>query len=540
MVSASASTPVDQWAPSASSLSAFLAQAPGEGPFLVELDRSADRRREFSRAQWQQRMEQVSTALQQAGATVGDHVAMVAGNDADALVVAFACWRAGLVYVPLSLQESDERLHFIVSDAQARLIICVEATAERARTIGIATDTPVHAFDELHGSTSGDAPDLPADGMTLPLDHPALRIYTSGTTGNPKGVQLSGGNLLTDGDALAQVTGWDRHTGVLVVLPIHHVNGLIVSCLLSWLTGARVVLCDRFRSDTFWADVAQERITTSSLVPTLLEFLLEQGQQPAPEHFTEVFCGAGPLSKGTAARFEDTFGVAVRQLYGLSETTAVATTMPRLAAEQRRQWYQDHDFPSIGPAVPHVQVAVHGPDDQPLGPGERGELVIRGATVMSGYAGLPEETAQTLRGGWFHSGDEGFWMPAADGTPFFFISGRIKELFIRGGVNLSPLPIDEVLLTHPAVRHGLAVPFENKFYGEEIGAYVVASSSVSEQEILDHCAATLDFASRPKVVIFGDEVPFTSTGKARRIELKRRLAPLFEPYRDVQFRRPSS
>ena len=166
-----------------------------------------------------------------------------------------------------------------------------------------------------------------------------------------------------------------------------------------------------------------------------------------------------------------------------------------------------------------------------------GEIVIRGATVMGGYAGRPEASASALEGGWFHSGDEGFWRAGDDGTPFFFISGRIKELIIRGGVNISPFQVDEVLNAHPAVQFGLSVPFENRYYGEEIAAYVVQSAPVTEQELLDFCAERLDFAYCPKVVLFGDDVPFTVTGKAKRLSLKEQLADELSTYRDVQFRR---
>jgi long-chain acyl-CoA synthetase len=145
-----------------------------------------------------------------------------------------------------------------------------------------------------------------------------------------------------------------------------------------------------------------------------------------------------------------------------------------------------------------------------------------------------------FQGGWFHSGDEGFWQHGPDGRPYFFITGRIKELIVRGGSNVSPFEVDSVLRSHPAVEYALAVPFENRFYGEEIAAYVVPNREVTEAEILAHCARYLDFARCPKVVVFGDDVPYTATGKAKRLELKQRLAGALREYRDVQFRRSRS
>jgi len=156
---------------------------------------------------------------------------------------------------------------------------------------------------------------------------------------------------------------------------------------------------------------------------------------------------------------------------------------------------------------------------------------------MREYASQPRATEEAFRGGWFHTGDEGFWEQGPDGQHFFFITGRIKELIIRGGANISPFEVDSVLRSHPAVRHGVAVPFVNRFYGEEIAAYVVRDGQVTEEEILAHCARYLDFARCPKVVVFGEDVPYTATGKVKRLELKQRLDPILSTYRDVQFRR---
>ena len=526
-----ATAPVDDWRPAWGSFREFMAAEAPDGAYLTELDHEAGSRREWTRAQWRDRVAGVAADLHARGAGAGDTVAVLAGNSADALAVAFACWATGMCYLPLNAHEPADRHAFILRDAGAKLLVHTAPGADRAGELAAATGIePVAATDLT--STAGRLCDPPAG-----LDVPALRVYTSGTTGEPKGVELTAANLLTDSDALHRVLEWDPDTRVLVVLPIHHVNGLIVSSLLSWYAGASAVLCDRFRSDRFWNDVETERATVCSMVPTLLEFLLAEGRRTAPGHFREVLCGAGPLMCDTVLSFEESFGVPVRHLYGLSETTAVATLMPTLPEAERRAWYHDHGFPSVGRALPHVAVEVHDSDGRPCPEGERGEIVIRGATVMGGYAGRPDATASAIRDGWFHSGDEGFWRGDATGSPYFFITGRIKELIIRGGVNITPFQVDEVLQAHPAVQFGLAVPFENRYYGEEIAAYVVPSAEVTEQDILDFCAERLDFAYRPKVVLFGDEVPFTATGKAKRLTLRDQLKEQLASYRDVQFRR---
>jgi long-chain acyl-CoA synthetase len=144
--------------------------------------------------------------------------------------------------------------------------------------------------------------------------------------------------------------------------------------------------------------------------------------------------------------------------------------------------------------------------------------------------------------GLFRSGDEGYYARDEQGRPFFFISGRLKELIIRGGVNISPLEIDDALKGHPDVKFAMAVPFENRYYGEEIAAYVVPRDRTAPPTVaalLDHCGPRLPFAKRPKVILFGEEVPYTSTGKPKRLELKSRLATALAAYRDVQFKEHS-
>lgn len=463
----------------------------------------------------------------------GDAVATLAGNTADALAVAYGCWLIGACCVPLNAQEATDQQAYVLRDSQARLLVHAPEHGRRADALAIVTSIRNHAAAELPTATGAAVHD-PATGWALP----ALRLYTSGTTGQPKGITTTVGNLLTDLDALATALAWSATTRVYTVLPVHHANALVISSLLPWLTGSSTVLADRFRMDTFWRDVTNERATTASLVPTLLEFLLAADGH-APDRFAEVICGAGPLLVETALAFEERFAIAIQHIYGLSETTCVACAMPRLPLDERRRWHADFGFPSIGQPVAHVNMAVlHPATGQPAPAEVRGELAVRGAIVMHGYAGRPDATADAFRDGWFHTGDEGFWRRGPDGRPAYFITGRIKELIIRAGHNISPFEIDEVLRSHPQVKFALAVPFEHRVYGDEIAAYVVADGPLTEQDILDHCAARLDFAHQPKVVIFGDDVPYTATGKAKRIELKNRLATELAQYRQATFRRP--
>ena len=280
-----------------------------------------------------------------------------------------------------------------------------------------------------------------------------------------------------------------------------------------------------------------------SVVPTLLEFLLDANEDLSSyrlDRFKGFICGAGPLLKDTAMRFEDRFHFPILHGYGLSETTCYACFLPDdLSRDEHRHWLRDYEFPSIGVPMRHNVMTILNDHGQPLPEMSRGEICIRGGTVCAGYFKRGDANEAAFKWGWFRSGDEGFYTRDKQGRPFFFISGRLKELIIRGGVNISPLEIDDALRSHPLVQFAMAVPFEHRYYGEEIAAYVVprdGAPSVTERDLLEHCRRLLPFSKCPKVILFGQEVPYTSTGKPKRLELKSRLASALAAYRANQFK----
>jgi long-chain acyl-CoA synthetase len=185
--------------------------------------------------------------------------------------------------------------------------------------------------------------------------------------------------------------------------------------------------------------------------------------------------------------------------------------------------------------IPANEMAIHDADGNELSENERGEIVIRGVNVMIEYYNNKEANEKTFKNGWFRSGDEGFYISDEEGRKYFFITGRLKELIIRGGVNLAPLEIDEVINKAPGVKAGIAVGFENDWYGEEVGAYVQLQEGAKEDEeaILAFCQERLPFSKAPKVVVFGDQIPVTSTGKYQR----RKVTHHFKEWKDVQFRK---
>jgi long-chain acyl-CoA synthetase len=326
----------------------------------------------------------------------------------------------------------------------------------------------------------------------------------------------------------------------MCVLPLHHVNGIVVTLMTPLYAGASLVLNERFHSDRFFERISTERVTVVSVVPTLLQFLLHARlsmESYKLAHFRHVICGAGPLTVELAMKFEQKFNIPVIHGYGLSETTCYSCFLPAdLSTPERRAWLSRHGFPSVGVPLPVNDMTVHDAGGNELGENERGEIVIRGHNVMREYFRTPEANAETFTHGWFRSGDEGFYMYDEEGRKFFFITGRIKELIIRGGANISPFEIDEVLMKMPGVQAALAVGFENEWYGEEVGAYVLPKTDalLTEDDVLAFCRKHLPFAKSPKVVLFGQDLPETSAGKYQRAKLK----DLFAPWKAVQYSTP--
>lgn len=468
----------------------------------------------------------------------GDRVATLMFNHPDTVLSYFAVWSLGAVLVPINVEESDDRVAYILKNSGAKLCLVASEMAPRAKASASFLPLLFSQSNEKESVESillNSAVDFAPSGVNLHDE--ALIVYTSGTTGMPKGVVLTQYNLLADARAISQWQKIQSGGRMMCVLPIHHVNGIVVTLMTPLYASATVVLNRRFSATRFWKTAAAERVEIVSVVPTLLHFLVERNEDLSRydlKAFRHLICGAGPLTVELAARFEKLFGFPVIHGYGLSETTCYSCFLPLdLSKSEHTSWMQDYGFPSIGVPLPCNEMAIHDSQGNALSEELRGEIVIRGHNVMKGYYENPQANQTTFEHGWFRSGDEGFFSKDAKGRSFFFITGRIKELIARGGVKFAPLEIDEILNSIPGVRRGVAVGFDNDAYGEEVGAYVELEpeSALSEATILEACRKKLSAAKCPKVVKFGKEIPLTSTGKIQRIKLK----PLFAEYKSKQF-----
>ena len=524
--------------------------------FLTYCDDDRAVRSTYSYAEFGAVVQLVATFLHHhAGVRRGDRLATILFNHDVTVVLYFAAWILGVTIVPINIEEPADKKRYILEHSEASAVCCWHTSLDEVKDLQrelpalrhvIAVNNEGFVEGPRHRMKADRAASLSSSGIphcTPNLDNEALIVYTSGTTGPPKGVVLTVRNLLLDADAIAERHRFGADASLMCVLPIHHVNGIVVTLITPFYCQGRIVLNRKFKSATFWRRLHEERVTCVSVVPTILEFLLDANEDLAAyklDGFGGLICGAGPLLRDTATRFEDRFGFPIRHGYGLSETTCYSCFLPNeLPQDAHRHWIRDYEFPSIGVPLRHNEMAIVGGNGQLLTEMEKGEICIRGGTVCAGYFKRDDANDAAFQWGWFRSGDEGFYIRDKAGEPFFFISGRLKELIIRGGVNIAPLEIDEVLRSHPLVRFAMAVPFQHRYYGEEIAAYVVPRNDISpptEAELLAHCRQRLPFSKCPKIIRFGEAVPYTSTGKPKRLELKLSLASTLAAYRDHQFK----
>lgn len=509
--------------------------------YLTYIDEN-DNRTEISYTEFYEQVLGCARFLQNHGLSHGDRIATIAHNHWHTNVQYFAAWLLGLVVVPVNLGEDDERISYILENGNVELAFVRTEYRDRFRKILESYDNLKHIeWIVCEGKTENFTSEK--GNLNIP-DHSlaeseALIVFTSGTTGAPKGVVLSQRNLLEDARSIADWHDIDEETRMMCVLPIHHVNGTVVTLITPFYAGGSTVLNQRFRTSRYFSIIAEEEVHIVSMVPTLLQYLnnyYADEERPETPTLRHVICGAGPLTVKVAETFEERLGVPIIHGYGLSETTCYSCFVPLdIDSEEHKKWLSDYGYPSIGVPVPANEMAIQDEDGNELEENERGEIVIRGVNVMIEYYNNKDANEKTFKNGWFRSGDEGFYINDEEGRQYFFITGRLKELIIRGGVNLAPLEIDEVINKAPGVKAGIAVGFENDWYGEEVGAYVQLEDGAEESKeaIMEFCRERLPFSKSPKVVVFGDQIPVTSTGKYQR----RKVTHLFEEWKEKQFRK---
>jgi long-chain acyl-CoA synthetase len=473
----------------------------------------------ISRADLRDNGRGLAAELTACGIHPGEIVSYMLPNGVAAASVFLGAMYGGYVVSPVSLIAQDALIEHALRHSETRIVFAAPEFVDRLRAIVARVGGNV-----VVRPTTPDDPGLTDAGASMAEmvptpESPAMLMYTSGTTGTPKGALLTHRNLVHAGEAVAaahQLTSIDR---VLSSLPLYHVNGQCIATVSPLVSGGSIVMPHRFSVSQWWTLVERYRPTWLNVVPTIIAYLLN-GPALTPEQ-TEACKGirfarsaSAPLPPEQHRAFEARFGISVLEAMGLTESASVAFANP-LAVKERK----------LGsPGIPvGMDARVVAPDGTVLGAGERGEIELRGDNVMQRYHKDPDATARTLRaGGWLATGDLGY----RDADGFYFITGRLKELIIKGGENIAPREIDEALLAHPAVLEAAVVGIPDPVYGQEILACVVLKPSCpcSEDELRAHCLSRLGRYKTPKAFRFVTELPKGPSGKVQRLKLAESVA----------------
>ena len=460
------------------------------------------------------RAQAVAADLAGRGIGPGDIVALACPNVPAFPVFYFGVLKTGATVLPVSILLKRDEMAYLLNDSGAKALVCHEGSAELPLgAVGRAAFGDAPACEHL---IDPDAPlaDASFDTVQRAPGDTAVVLYTSGTTGRPKGAMLTHANLLMNAQVCVELGDIGPEDVVLVALPLFHVFGQVVQMLAALRQAATVILAPRFEPGLCLGLMESGKVTLFSGVPTMLWALLTYPD--AEKHdlaaiassLRQVTVGGASTPVEILRGFEKKFDVTVLEGYGLSETS------PGVSFNRRDR---ERKVGSVGLPVWGVEVQVVDPEDCPVPAGEAGEVVVRGHCVMKGYLGRPEETAEALRGGWFHTGDIGRF----DEDGYLYIVDRLKEMIIRGGFNVYPREVEELLVTHPEISLAAVVGVPDEQYGEEVKAFVVpaAGASPEPEAIVAWARERLAGYKYPRIVELRESLPLGATGKILKRDL---------------------
>jgi long-chain acyl-CoA synthetase len=481
--------------------------------------------KEYTNAQIHEKSKRLAAGLKRIGIKPGDKVMVFMPNCPEALMAYPAIWRMGAIIVPVLFLLERHEVAYIAGDCEAVAVITSPeflykvqearqniSTLRHVIVIGSEERPNTISFDRLAGESEPDESIYPTDDEDV-----AVLLYTSGTTGRPKGVMLTHRNLYANALNIKNTAGLeDRGETHLSVLPLSHSYGLglIVGSYVSDRK-ERLALLPWFNLEHVFQAIQRYKVASMAGVPTMFIYMLhypdaDKYDTSSVKHW---LVGAAPMSQATLKQFEEKFGGEMHVGYGLSEAS------PGVAIERETVSRKPG---SVGKAMAGVEVKIFDDNDRELPPNTVGEIVCKGGNVMKGYYKMPEETKQALRGGWLHTGDMGY----LDEGGYLYIVERKKDLIIRGGFNIYPKDVEEVLCKHPSIAEAAVVGKTDELMGEEVIAYVVfkPNRQATGHELISHCQSHLARYKCPRRIEFLDSMPKNPLGKIQKKELRKLAA----------------
>jgi long-chain acyl-CoA synthetase len=453
-----------------------------------------DENNDLTYAEFAEWADAVAEQFAEYGVGPGSVVAVMLPNRVELLISIVAAWRLGAAATPINPVFTANEADYQITDADSVLVVNAGPDAPNGGRQSIAVDA---LRRELVGAKPLPEPSTSPDDL-------GLLIYTSGSTGRPKGVILNHSNLSAMTSMMQEQIDLGPDDHCLLVLPLFHVNAICVSFLTPMAIGSQLTILARFHPVEFLKAVAEFRPTFFSAVPAIYAHLvaLPAEVEADTSSIRYAICGAAPASKELLEATQNRFGFGLVEGYGLTEGTCASTVNPV---------HGERKLGTVGPALPGQTVAIMSPEGDLLPVGERGEVVIKGANVMQGYLNRPEATAETLRGGWLHTGDVGI----LDEDGYLRIVDRIKDMIIRGGENIYPKEIETVIAQHPAVLEVAVVGAPHEVLGEVPVAFVAPypDQELDAEDILELCRTHLTKIKVPTAITLVAELPKNPVGK---------------------------
>jgi long-chain acyl-CoA synthetase len=468
---------------------------------------------ELTYADLDQRSARLAALLREKGLEAGDRVGVMLPNVLEFPIAYYGVLRAGGIVVPMNVLLKRREIAFYLEDSGAKLLLAWHGFAEEAQ--GGAADAGIEPVEvEPQSFAAMLAEHEPAPGLADTAEEDtAVILYTSGTTGKPKGAELTHLNLSRNADVASRTT-CEIEAGDVVFggLPLFHSFGQTVGMNATLKVGACLALVPKFDPGEALETIQRDGITHFYGVPTMYGALLHHPERESFDTSTLRTCitGGASMPVEVLRGFEQAFGAIVLEGYGLSETSPVASS--NHPDRERKPG-------SVGTPLEGVEMKVVDEDDDEVPQGEVGEIVIRGHNIMKGYWQRPDATEEAMRGGWFHSGD----MARVDEEGYFYIVDRKKDLIIRGGYNVYPREVEEVLYEHPKIREAAVLGVPHDEWGEEIGAAVVLhdGEQLEPEEVSAYVKERIAAYKYPRLVWFLDDLPKGPTGKILKREIER-------------------
>ena len=463
-------------------------------------------------------MERTASLLVQKGIKKGDVVSLLMPNGVEYIIAYFACWELGALAGPINSLLKARETAYVISNSEAKALLVNSSFIPTIDSVRqeLPQLSNIIVFDREADATQ-DVTLKNSQPIEIQPDDEAIIIYTSGTTGKPKGCLLTHRNVIANARQISEWLGFGPEDRLLTVMPLFHMNAVSVTTMSALYAGGSTVVSPKFSASRFWQLVSDYQITSFGSVATMLSMLLTTYPEGVPadlktKQLRFAMCGSAPVPAETIKRFEEMFGCLVVEGYGLSESTCRSTFNP---PDQRRR------AGSCGlPIGNEMRVVDDNDNDVPTGC--LGEIVLRGENILKGYYKNPEATKNAFRNGWFHTGDVGY----RDQDGFYYIVDRKSDMIIRGGENIYPREIDEVLYQHPSVAAAAVVGMPDELYGEEVAAFVVVreGSEASEEQLIEFCKGRLADYKCPKTVRLVKDIPKGPTGKLLKRELVKKLS----------------